>query len=85
MTGRTLHRALAGFCASWSAKGPGAGTTTGRWQDKRPHIAGRTVGCFYCVFPRVSHIVASQRNVPELPNCLEFLGFSHIAGQRHGR
>lgn len=85
MTGRTLHRALAGFCASWSAKGSGAGTTTGRWQDKRPHIAGRVVGCFYWVFWRILHIAASQRNVPEPLTCLEWLGFSHIVGLRHGR
>jgi hypothetical protein len=85
MTGRTLYRALASFCAPWRAKGSGAGTTTGRWQDKRPQIAGRTVGCFYWVFQRVSHIAMSQRNVPELLTCPELLGFSHIAGQGHGR
>ena len=85
MTGRTLYRALAGFCAHWGAQGSGAGTTTGRWQDKRPHIVGRAVGCFYWLFQRVSHIAASQRNVPELFTCPELLGFSHIAGQGHGR
>lgn len=85
MTGPMLNRVLAGFCASWRAQGSGASTTTGRWQDKRPHIAGRTVGCFYWVFQRVSHIAASQRNVPELLICPELLGFSHIAGRGHGR
>lgn len=85
MTGRTLYRALASFCAPWRAQGSGAGTTTGRWQDKRPHIAGRTVGCFYWVFQRVSHIAAPERNVPELFIRPELLGFSHIAGQGHGR
>jgi len=85
MTGRTLYRALASFFAPWRAKGSGAGTTTGRWQDKRPHIAGWTVGCFYWVFQRVLHIAASQRNVPEPLTCPELLGFSHIVGPRHGR
>jgi len=43
------------------------------------------VGCFYWIFQRVSHIAAPERNVPELLTRPELLGFSHIAGQGHGR
>ncbi|MQX55688.1 hypothetical protein [Sinorhizobium meliloti] len=43
--------------------------TTEAWQDKRPHIAARTVGCFDWVFWPSAHIVGARRDVRtgELP------------------
>jgi hypothetical protein len=41
-----------------------AGKATGLWQDKRPHIAARTVGCFDWVFWPSAHIVNVRRDVP---------------------
>lgn len=46
-----------------------AGKTTEVWQDKRPHIAARTVGCFDWVFWPSAHIVGARLDVRtgELP------------------
>jgi hypothetical protein len=41
----------------------GAGSATGRWQDKRPHGELRSGGCFYWVFWRIPHCAACRRNV----------------------
>ncbi|RVI14545.1 hypothetical protein CN200_19670 [Sinorhizobium meliloti] len=40
-----------------------AGKTTEVWQDKRPHIAARSVGCFDWIFPGFPHITAGKRDV----------------------
>jgi hypothetical protein len=40
-----------------------AGKTTEVWQDKRPHIAARSVGCFKWFFPAFPHIIISKRDV----------------------
>jgi hypothetical protein len=46
------------------AKGSGAGqTTTEGRQDKKPHIAAWTVGCFVSVFSVFLHIAAQCRDV----------------------
>ncbi|WP_319797868.1 hypothetical protein [Nitrobacter sp.] len=46
------------------AKGSGADqtTTVGR-QDKKPHIAAWTVGCFVCGFLDLLHIASYRRDV----------------------
>jgi hypothetical protein len=46
------------------AKGSGAGqtTTVGR-QDKKPHIAAWTVGCFVSAFSDLLHIADHRRDV----------------------
>ncbi|HRN83190.1 MAG TPA: hypothetical protein PK857_00100 [Hyphomicrobium sp.] len=46
------------------AKGSGAGqTTTAGRQDKKPHIAAWTVGCFVCGFFDFLHIADQHRDV----------------------
>jgi len=46
------------------AKGSGAGqTTTEGRQDKKPHIAAWTVGCFVCRFSDFLHIADHRRDV----------------------
>lgn len=60
-------------------------TTTARWQDKRPHIARRSGGCFCKRFWRAPHIAVLVGNVRLTPNCLYQRDFSHIAASRHGR
>jgi hypothetical protein len=46
------------------AEGSGSGqaTTVGR-QDKKPHIAAWTVGCFVCGFSDLLHIADQHRDV----------------------
>ena len=46
------------------AKGSGAGqTATEGRQDKKPHIAAWTVGCFVCGFSDLLHIADQHRDV----------------------
>ena len=54
-------------------------------QDKRPHIARRSGGCFCRIFWRAPHIAVLIGNVRLTPNCLYQRDFSHIAASRHGR
>jgi hypothetical protein len=70
---------------SWGAQGAEAGNTTGRWQDKRPHIARRSGGCFCKRFWRAPHIVAPMCNVRLTLKALYRHDLSHIAGSRRGR
>lgn len=80
-----LNRTASGFGVSWRARGEEAGTPTVRWQDKRPHIARLSVGCFVWVFGRVSHRAAFPRNVRMRPKPLYLNDLSHLAEPRHGR
>ena len=70
---------------SWRAQGAEAGTTTGRWRDKKAHGALRSVGCFCSVFRRVPHRAALSRTVRCAPIFLISVFLSHRAGFRHGR
>ena len=56
-----------------------------RWQDKRPHIARRSVGCFFRIFRRVPHVAAFLRNVRQMPKALYLRPLFHIAERHHGR
>ena len=79
------HRMISGSGVTWSARRIAAGTTTDRWQDKRAHIARRSVGCFCGVFWRVPHIVRLCSNVRRVLNIPDSRGFLHVAEQCHGR
>lgn len=70
---------------SWRVQGTEAGTTTGRWRDKKAHSALRSVGCFCSGFRRVPHRAALSRTVRCAPIFLISLFLSHRAGFRHGR
>lgn len=78
-------RTLSHSGVTWRAQGGEAGTTTARWQDKRPHIARRSGGCICRIFWRAPHIAVPIGNVRLTPNYLYQRDFSHIAGLRHGR
>ena len=85
MSVRAVLRAQSWPGVSWRAQGAEAGTTTGRWRDKKAHGALRSVGCFCLVFRRVPHRAALSRTVRSAPIFLIFLSLSHRAGLRHGR
>lgn len=68
-----------------SARVGAASTTTDRWQDKRAHIARRSVGCFVWIFWHIPHIVPLHLNVRRALNFRDFLPFPHIAERCHGR
>ena len=73
---------ISGSGVSWRAGVGAAGTTTDRWQDKRAHIARRSVGCFCGIFLDAPHIVRLCSNVRRALNCPDFLPFPHIAERR---
>ena len=83
-TGSNL-RVLSYPCVSWRARRGEAGNTTARWQDKRPHIARRSGGCFCERLWRAPHIAVLMGNVRLTPKTLYCHDISHIAGSRHGR
>ena len=85
MTHLISYRMISGSGVSWSTRGVAAGITTDRWQDKRAHIARRSVGCFAWIFWRVPHIAGPWRNVRGPLKGLCLRGFSHIAERCHGR
>ena len=85
MSVRAVLRAQSWPGVSWRAQGAEAGTTTGRWRDKKAHGALRSVGCFCLRFRRVPHRAALSRTVRCAPIYLNFLFLSHRAGLRHGR
>lgn len=58
--------------------------TTDRGQDKRAHVAPRSVGCFCRVFRGRTHPAMDIRKVPHQPNRLFLLQLSHIGGSVHG-
>lgn len=57
---------------------------TGRWRDKRPQCAARSVGCLCCHFSSGPQCAASARNVRLASNSLWGFDVSHIAGPGHG-
>ena len=84
MSVRAAIRAQSCSGVSWRARGAEAGTTTGRWRDKKAHGALRSVGCFCLGFPLIRQCAASARNVRSHFNALPDLAFAHIAGAGHG-
>ena len=70
---------------SWRGQGAEAGTTTGRWRDKKAHGALWSVGCFCLSFRRVPHRAALSRTVRSAPIFMIFLSLLHRAGLHHGR
>ncbi|MAU23405.1 MAG: hypothetical protein CMH13_23180 [Martelella sp.] len=85
MTALPPIRILSGSGAAWRVLGVEAGTTTEGGQDKRAHIALRSVGCFCWVFLKVPHLAAFIGNVRYTPKPLYSLELSHIAEPRHVR
>lgn len=60
-------------------------TTTEGGQDKRAHVALRSVGCFCRIFDGIAHLATALCKVPYLPEVLLFRRFGHIAELCHGR
>ncbi|MBB5719765.1 hypothetical protein FHR23_002721 [Stakelama sediminis] len=85
MSVRAAIRILSCSGVSWRAQGAEAGTTTGRWRDKKAHGALRSVGCFCLFFRRVPHRVVLSRTVRPAPIFLIFLFLLYRAEFRHGR
>ena len=85
MSVRAAIRAQSWSGVPWRASGAEAGTTTGRWRDKKAHGALRSVGCFCLGFRRVPHRAALSRTVRRAPILLISLCLLHRAGLRHGR
>lgn len=70
---------------AWSAQRPETGKATERGQDKRAHIALRSVGCFCRDFCSILHIAAFPGNVRRWTKILYRKGFPHIAEALHAR
>lgn len=85
MSARAVLRAQSWPGVSWRAQGAEAGTTTGRWRDKKAHGALWSVGCFCLGFRRVPHRAALSRTVRSAPIFMIFLSLLHRAGLHHGR
>lgn len=85
MSVRAAIRILSCSGVSWRAEGAEAGTTTGRWRDRKAHGALRSVGCFCLGFRRVPHRAALSRTVRCAPIFLISLCLLHRAGMRRGR
>lgn len=70
---------LANRLVAMTEEGGRAEEATEVWQDKRPHIAARTVGCFDWVFWPSAHIVRERRDVcsSELPRNINVDCTSH--------
>ena len=85
MKGAVAFRILSGFGASGSAASWKTGDTTEGGQDKRAHIALRSVGCFCRDFWGAPHLAPSGLNVPRRPKPLDLIGLPHIRGPHYGR
>ncbi len=85
MTALPPIRILSGSGTAYGAQRWGPGNTTEGGQDKRAHIALRSVGCFCWVFLKVPHLAAFIRNVCRRPKPLYLHELSHIAEPRHVR
>ncbi len=85
MSARAVLRRQSYSGVSWRVEGAEAGTTTGRWRDKKAHGALRSVGCFCLGFRRVPHRAALSRTVRFALIFLISLFLLHRAGLRHGR
>ena len=85
MSVRAPERRAAGYGAGSSRSQVSARASTGLGQDKRPHIARRSVGCFCRHFGGFAHIATLSGNVRRQPIRLKCFAFLHIAGLGHGR
>jgi hypothetical protein len=85
MSASVPNRTMAGPGVLWSAQMWRTSETTDRWQDKRAHIALRSVGCFCLDFSGISHLPAFAGNVRRRCKYLCIMAFTHIAGARHAR
>lgn len=85
MSASVPNRTMAGSGELWGAQMWRTGETTDRWQDKRAHIALRSVGCFCLDFPGISHLAICVGNVRRRCKPLYIMAFTHIAGARHAR
>ena len=85
MSASVPDRTIAGSGVFWRAQMWRTGETTDRWQDKRAHIALRSVGCFCLDFSGISHLAAFAGNVQRRCKSLYVIAFTHIAGTRHAR
>lgn len=81
----SLFRMTSGSGVPWRTRVGAAGPTTDRWQDKRAHLARRSVGCFCGIFLDAPHIVRHRRNVRQALYFPDLQGFPHIAERCHGR
>lgn len=84
MSGSAANRIPSCAGVSWRAPGVVAGTTTGRWRDKRAHGALRSGGCFCSWFWHVPHRAALTRTVRPAPILMISLSVLHGAGFCHG-
>lgn len=75
------NRILSKDSGRWGEAAP----TTEGGQDKRGHVAPRSVGCFSEVFVAFAHLATGLCKVPHLPETPFLRRFSHIAEPRHGR
>ncbi len=60
-------------------------STTEGGQDKRAHVAPRSVGCFFEVFTAFAHIAPGIGKVPNPSNSLIFNRHWHIVRCADGR
>lgn len=85
MSASVTDRTMAGSGVVWRAQRWSRGDTTDRWQDKRAHIALRSVGCFCWHFSGIAHLATLRRNVRCKGKPLFIIRFAHIAELRHAR
>lgn len=81
MIGASAFRIVSQDSGSWAE----TALTTEGGQDKRAHIALRSVGCFCRVFDGIAHLATALCKVSHLPEAPLFRRFWHIAEPRHGR
>lgn len=77
-------RTMAGSGVPWRARRWSPDDTTEGWQDKRAHVALRSVGCFCLGFWSAAHVAALLRTVRRTLIPLYFRDIPHVARLRHG-
>ncbi len=85
MTASPPIRILSGSGVAYRTLRWGPGNTTERGQDKRAHIARRSVGCFRWIFFYFPHLAAFRGNVRCRHKSLSLKEISHIGGPGHVR